>query len=256
MRFHDSDMRGPGPRNERHFRPESGDDDAIFGSGRGRRGGHGGNGGGRGRGRGAGEPHDSRSEERHDGDRGQGPDRGRRGFGGPGFGFGFGDPGWGRPHGGGPRRGPRPRGDVRAAILLLLAEQPRHGYELIQEIAERSDGAWTPSPGSIYPALSALEDEGLLVIEPVAGRKTASLTEAGEEYVADERERLGDPFTVADSERGSSRAFRDEIRALAEAFTQLARVGTPRQQEAGLAVLIAARKDLYRILADDDSHDG
>ena len=248
MRFHDNDMQGPGPRGERHFRPESGDDDSTFGPGRGRRGGHGGHGGGRGRG----------SGDQHDGDRGPGSDRGRRGFGGPAFGgpgFGFGDPGWGRPRGGGPRRGPRPRGDVRAAILLLLAEQPRHGYELIQEISERSDGDWTPSPGSVYPALSALEDEGLLVIEPVAGRKTASLTEAGEEYVSEERERLGDPFTVSDSERGSSRAFRDEIRALAEAFTQLVRVGTPRQQEAGLTVLIAARKDLYRILADDDSNE-
>ncbi|WP_372594610.1 PadR family transcriptional regulator [Actinotalea sp.] len=222
MSFRSSSERGQGPRDERHFRPEPEDDE---GPGRPRRGGGHGHGGGHGR-------------------RGGGP-----GFGGPGFGFG--DPGWGRPRGG-PRGGPRPRGDVRAAILLLLAEQPRHGYELIQEIAERSDGAWTPSPGSVYPALSALEDEGLIVIEPVAGRKTASLTEAGEEYVEREQERLGDPFTVADSERGSSRAFRDEVRALAEAFAQLARVGTARQQEAGLAVLTAARKDLYRILADDD----
>jgi len=229
MRFHDNDMTPPPQGGERHFRPEPADDES--GRGRGRGHGH----GGRGRG-GFGGP----------------------GFGGPGFGPGFGA-GFGASFGagfGGPRCGPRPRGDVRAAILLLLAEQPRHGYELIQEIAQRSDGAWTPSPGSVYPALQALEDEGLLVIEPVAGRKTASLTEAGEAYVAAERERLGDPFTVDDGSRGQSAGFRDEIRAIAEAFMQVVRVGSPAQQSAALSVLSTARKELYRILADDDVTDG
>ncbi len=224
MRFQDDDRSGAG---ERRFRPESVDDDSV-GSGRGRRGGHrGGHGAGHGRGFG-------------------GP-----GWGGPGFGFGPGGPGFG-----GARRGPRPRGDVRAAILLLLAEQPRHGYELIQEIAARSDGAWTPSPGSVYPALQVLEDEGLLIIEPVAGRKTASLTGAGEAYVSEERERLGDPFTVGGADHGPSASFRDEIRALAEAFVQVARVGSPAQQDAALTVLATARKDLYRILADDVDPEG
>lgn len=221
MRFHDNDMTQPPCGGERRFRPESPDDES--GRGRGRGHGHGG--------------------------------RGGPGFGGPGFGAGFGGPGFGFGFGG-PRRGPRPRGDVRAAILLLLAERPRHGYDLIQEIGQRSDGAWTPSPGSVYPALQALEDEGLLVIEPVAGRKTASLTAAGEAYVTEERERLGDPFTVADGGRAQSTGFRDEIRGLAEAFTQVVRVGSPGQQAAALSVLSTARKELYRILADDDSSEG
>ncbi len=218
MRFNNTDMAGQPAFGERRFRPESVDGDSPIEPGR-----------GRGRGRG----------HRHGG-----PGFGGPGFGGPGFGF------------GGPRRGPRPRGDVRAAILLLLAEQPRHGYELIQEIGQRSDGAWTPSPGSVYPALQALEDEGLLVIEPVAGRKTASLTEAGEAYVAEERERLGDPFTVDGGDRGPSSGFRDEIRKLAEAFMQVAKVGSAGQQSAALTVLANARKELYRILADDDSSEG
>ncbi len=228
MRFNDTEMAGQPTFGERRFRPESVDDDSTFetGHGRGRGHGHGGRGSRGGPGFG-------------------GPGFGGPGFGGPGFGFGFGF--------GGPRRGPRPRGDVRAAILLLLAEQPRHGYELIQEIGQRSDGAWTPSPGSVYPALQALEDEGLLVIEPVAGRKTASLTEAGEAYVAEERERLGDPFTVDTGDRGQATGFRDEIRALAEAFTQVVRVGSVDQKDAALGVLTKARKELYRILADDDS---
>src|SRR6188474_3202712 len=100
----------------------------------------------------------------------------RRGFGPP-FGPGFGP---------GPRRGPRGgrnRGDVRAAILVLLAEQPRHGYDLMRAIEERSGGMWSPSPGSIYPTLQSLEDEGLVTFETVDGRKTASVTEAGRAWL-------------------------------------------------------------------------
>src|SRR5580693_147891 len=91
--------------------------------------------------------------------------RARQGGGGPGGGRGpWGGPGGGRGHWGGPGggRGRRRRGDVRIALLLLLAEQPRNGYQLIQEIEERSDGQWRPSSGSVYPALSQLEDEGLI----------------------------------------------------------------------------------------------
>src|SRR5690625_1622012 len=84
------------------------------------------------------------------------------GFGpGPGFGFGPGPRGGRRGHG---RRGHGRgrRGDVRAAILLLLAERPMHGYEMIQQIAERSQELWRPSPGSVYPTLQLLTDEGLI----------------------------------------------------------------------------------------------
>src|SRR3954452_18836148 len=83
-------------------------------------------------------------------------------------------PPWGRGGVGGPygqRRRRRPRGDVRAALLLLLAEQPFNGYGLMQEIEQRSNGEWRPSPGSVYPALSQLEDEGLVRSEEPGGRK-------------------------------------------------------------------------------------
>src|SRR4051794_3835778 len=79
--------------------------------------------------------------------------------------------GRGRRHGG--PRGPRgraARGDVRAAVLLLLAEEPMHGYQLMQAIAERSGGRWTPSPGAIYPTLNQLEDEGLVTVTQESGR--------------------------------------------------------------------------------------
>src|ERR1700759_2935893 len=103
-----------------------------------------------------------------------------RGFGGEGFGgFGF---------GAGPRgRGRKARrGDIRTAALLLLAEEPRNGYQIMQEVQERSEGAWAPSPGSTYPALSQLEDEGLIRSEEVDGRKLYVLTEDGRKAV-DER---------------------------------------------------------------------
>jgi DNA-binding PadR family transcriptional regulator len=164
------------------------------------------------------------------------------------------------PHGhrpGGPRRGGgragRARGDVRAAVLLLLAERPRHGYELIQEIAERSSGAWTPSPGSVYPTLQALEDEGLLTIERVEGRRMASLTEQGAAYVEEQRTELGEPWVSPEHDHTSALALRRQIRALMDAVGQVAKVGTPTQSAAAADVLDRARRDLYRILAGDTS---
>ncbi|GAA2719104.1 PadR family transcriptional regulator [Cellulomonas aerilata] len=187
-------------------------------------------------------PHDERPEGRRFRFEGPGPDAGfgsRRG-----------------PHGYGPGRrggrgGPRARGDVRAAVLLLLAEQPRHGYELIQEIGERSSGAWTPSPGSVYPTLQALEDEGLVAIERVEGRRVASLTEQGAAYVEEQRGALGEPWTTPGRDHTAALALRRQIRALMEAVGQVAKVGTPAQNAAASDVLDRARRDLYRVLADD-----
>src|SRR3712207_1089011 len=90
----------------------------------------------------------------------------------------------------GPRGNRARRGDVRTAILVLLAEEPRNGYQLMQEIEERSDGVWRPSPGSIYPALQQLEEEGLIVSEESGRRRRYSLTEEGRAAVA---ERGDDP---------------------------------------------------------------
>src|SRR5262245_59971951 len=102
-----------------------------------------------------------------------------------GFGIGFGPGPRGRGRGG---RGRGKRGDVRAAILKLLAERPMHGYEMIQEIAERSHNLWRPSPGSVYPTLQLLVDEGLIVprkpevppaTESEGGKKLFELTDDG-----------------------------------------------------------------------------
>lgn len=168
---------------------------------------------------------------------------------GPGFGFG---PAFGHP---GRRRGRRGRGrggDVRAAALLLLEEQPRHGYDLIQEVGRRSEGAWTPSPGSIYPVLQQLEDEGLVEFERVDGRKTASLTDAGRAHVEEQREQLGTPWE-APADRGGDemREYAASLKSFLAAWKQVAQDGSPAQREQATTILQQARKDLYRVLAED-----
>ena len=100
-------------------------------------------------------------------------------------------------------RGPRAkRGDVRAAALALLAEQPMNGYQIIQEIGERSGGVWRPSPGSIYPALQQLEDEGLIRAEAgEGGRRAFQLTDEGRAYAAAHSAELTAPWDVVAGQR-------------------------------------------------------
>src|SRR5215210_2685906 len=121
------------------------------------------------------------------------------GRGGPGRRHGRGPGGWGG-------RGPRARrGDVRAALLVPLAEEPRNGYQLMQEIEQRSGGAWRPSPGSVYPTLQQLEDEGLISTQPGEGRTPYALTEAGKAYVEENREALGEPWAKPTAGIGEER---------------------------------------------------
>ena len=112
---------------------------------------------------------------------------------GPGGPGGPGRGGWGGRGRGGRAR----RGDVRAAMLLLLEEQPQNGYQLIQEIERRTEGVWKPSPGSVYPALQQLEDEGLVQAAESEGKRAYDLTAEGRDYVANSREELGNPFEAA-----------------------------------------------------------
>ncbi len=156
----------------------------------------------------------------------------------------------GGPHGG--RRGGRgraPRGDVRAAVLLLLAEQPMHGYQLMQGIAERSGGRWTPSPGAIYPTISQLEDEGLVTVTADAGRKLVALTEAGRAQV-DARSAAGHDLFGDRGEGSPTTDLRGLLTELHGAARQVARTGTDAQLAAAAAVLAEARRSLYLLLAD------
>ncbi|WP_328656491.1 PadR family transcriptional regulator [Streptomyces sp. NBC_00334] len=171
------------------------------------------------------------------------------GPGGPfGPGFGHGGP-WGGRGRGGPRGRAR-RGDVRASILALLKDRPMHGYEMIQEIAERSGGAWKPSPGSVYPTLQLLEDEDLIASESGGGKKLFALTEAGR-TAAEE----GPEAPWEEASRGVDWEALNDIRqagaGLMEAFGQVWKTGSKEQREKALAVIGDARKKLYLILADE-----
>jgi DNA-binding PadR family transcriptional regulator len=172
------------------------------------------------------------------------------------FGRNFAD--FGRHFGGGPRgrRGPRVgRGDVRAGILILLAEEPRNGYQIIQELEHRSDGVWRPSPGSIYPALSQLEDEGLIEQIESSGesKRLFQLTDAGTAYVASHQEELKPPWeALTGSVRGGMFELRDLLGQTAFAAIQVARAGTDAQVAAARTLLDETRRGLYRILADGD----
>ena len=178
----------------------------------------------------------------------RGPSRHRhRGFGGGWGGFG---------PGGGPRgRGRKARrGDIRTAALLLLAEEPRNGYQIMQEVEERSDGVWRPSPGSVYPALQQLEDEGLIRSQESDGRKVFALTDEGRAHV---EQRDADAPAPWDQMSGDVSDEAHELgklmRELASAFVQIMRTGSEAQMARAREVLSAARRDLYRILADGDS---
>lgn len=143
------------------------------------------------------------------------------------------------------------RGDVRAAVLALLAEQPMHGYQIISEIDERSGGSWKPSPGSVYPTLQLLADEGLVKVDESEGRKTYSLTDEGRQ-AADASGEKSAPWKSSgakDSGRVSSLAKAGVD--LAQAAAQVGRTGTPDQVKQAVDALAEARRKLYSILAQD-----
>jgi DNA-binding PadR family transcriptional regulator len=187
------------------------------------------------------------------GGRGRGLGRGPRGRPGRGFGL-WGGPLFGPPSGGPPfgqRRRMR-RGDVRAALLVLLADEPRNGYALMQEVERRSEGVWRPSPGSVYPTLAQLEDEGLVRAEVVDGRKRFALTEEGRAYVEKRREEFGEPWAGLNDDFGEGRTrLRNLVWGLGGAVMQVATSGDDAQVEQANRVLAEARKALYRILAED-----
>jgi len=146
-------------------------------------------------------------------------------------------------------RGRVPRGDVRAAVLLLLTEQPMHGYQLMQAIAERSSGRWTPSPGAIYPTISQLEDEGLVTVTADAGRKLVALTDAGREHVEGGRESWPDPFAGHPTAGGPGTDLRGLLDELHAAVRQVARTGNDAQLTGAAGVLTEARRSIYLLLA-------
>jgi DNA-binding PadR family transcriptional regulator len=182
-------------------------------------------------------------------------------------------PGWGGPMGGpppwvvqmfGPQwaghgggRGGRGRararrGDVRAAILDVLAasSEPVNGYQMIQQIAERSHGAWKPSPGSVYPTIAWLQDEGFVEDAPT-GRKTLQLTDSGRQYVADHADEIAAMWRSFETEVPEDEAdLRQVIGQTVGAIVQVVSTGTPDQRDKAVQILAETRRRLYGLLAE------
>jgi DNA-binding PadR family transcriptional regulator len=159
-------------------------------------------------------------------------------------------PGPGGPWGG--RRHRMRRGNVRAAILLLLEDTPRNGYQLMQELEERSGGAWRPSPGSMYPALQLLADEGLIRGETRDGGTVYELTDTGRKHVEEHREQLGSPWELAGhGVPDGARELMHLAMQLGIAARQVIQAGNEEQTKAASEILTDARKKLYGILARD-----
>ena len=138
------------------------------------------------------------------------------------------------------------RGDVRGLLLDALAEAPGHGYDLIGRLEGRSGGRWRPSPGSVYPTLQLLEEEGLVTSEEVDGKKVYSLTEAGQAAVAERAERGADPWADGGPPTGG---LRSAIGQLAAAAWQAGQSHDPAVVESATQIVNDARKRLYELLA-------
>ena len=170
-----------------------------------------------------------------------------------------GGPGW---FGRGPRgrgRGRARRGDVRLALLRLIAEEPRNGYQLMQTIEERSGGRWRPSPGSVYPTLAQLEDEGLIRSSESEGSRRFEITDAGGEHLESRAEEPA-PWEPADDDLDTLTELGPLVMQIGKAALQVASVGDERQRARAIELMAETRRGLYRILAEDpegadDAHD-
>jgi DNA-binding PadR family transcriptional regulator len=159
--------------------------------------------------------------------------------------------------GGTATRAPRVRrGDVRAAILDVLAVEPMNGYQIIQQIAERSGGAWKPSPGSVYPTVQQLEDEGLVEGSEGEGRRLLTLTDAGRAYVEEHPDELAATWRAfddaAEAERSNGHDLKPVIGQVMGAVWQVVTTGTRQQQAEAAEILADTRRKLYGLLADGD----
>jgi DNA-binding PadR family transcriptional regulator len=145
------------------------------------------------------------------------------------------------------------RGEIRTVLLATLTEGPGHGYDLMQRLEEKSGGAWRPSPGSVYPTLQLLEDEGLVRSTERDGKRVYELTATGRTEAASRVEEAGGaPW---DLDGGSSakrgREFAQSIKGVVVAFRQVAAAGDADQVDRATAIMNDTRKQLYAILAED-----
>jgi DNA-binding PadR family transcriptional regulator len=144
------------------------------------------------------------------------------------------------------------RGNIKFEILAVIAEQPRHGYDVMLELEKRR-GGFRPSPGSIYPALQMLEEGGFIAGRDVDGKRVFEITEAGRAALAEHVERGGfDRDEDEDAARDIFIGGATSLRALIEAAKQVARLGNPRVIKDTTDILDKARRDIYKLLADGE----
>jgi DNA-binding PadR family transcriptional regulator len=153
-------------------------------------------------------------------------------------------------------RGRARRGDVRLAVLTLLAEQPRHGYEIIRELVDRSQGAWQPSPGSVYPTLQLLEDEGLVKSVEENGKRRYEITDEGTAYLtANARSSAPWDEMAGSVDPGRAQLF-DALRHVAMATHQVGEVGSAEQRQSAVKLLTEVRRQLYVLLSTEGEQPG
>ena len=153
------------------------------------------------------------------------------------------------------RRQRAQRGDVQTAILLVLADEPMHGYQIMQAMSDRTGGAWRPSPGAVYPTIAQLEDEGLVTTREEGGRRLVTLTSEGRSYLEERSARLGDPFADF-ADQPSWPDLREPMQELQAAARQIVVSGSKAQVKAAAQVLAQARRSLYLILAGEPEDAG
>ena len=156
--------------------------------------------------------------------------------------------GWG-PHRGGSGRARR--GDVRLALMRLLAEEPRNGYRLIQEIEERSEGLWRPSPGSVYPTLARLKDEGLIHSTGTEQARRFEITDAGRESL---ESHAYDPSPWQPASEDTENPLTTVallVMEIGKAAFHVASAGDRAQGEHARVLLADTHRALYRILAEN-----
>jgi DNA-binding PadR family transcriptional regulator len=161
----------------------------------------------------------------------------------------------GRGRGGGRRGrhgGRMRRGDIRTALLAALAEGPGHGYDVMQTLEEKTGGAWRPSPGSVYPTLQLLEDEGLVRSVEREGKRVYEITDEGRTEATRRIEAAGGtPWELAGRTGGRGNELRDAMGMLFLAAKQVTVAGDPAQTERAMVIVNDARKKLYQLLAED-----
>jgi DNA-binding PadR family transcriptional regulator len=157
--------------------------------------------------------------------------------------------------GGGRGRSVVRRGEVRGLILAALRDKPMHGYEVIQELEAQSEGRWRPSAGSVYPTLQQLADEGLVTGSEVDGRRTYTLTEAGQKAATEAADAAPKSRWTSGEDSSGDPDLRRYAVELMSASMQVHRMGSPAAKREVAKILGDARKRVYRLLSEDGPAD-